>query len=138
VTHLHSYATPFIRYDIGDVATFGNSCPCGHDGPILSNVYGRAKALLKHPDGRVSIFFPRGKELAAIAKFDEFRIRQTDLNRIVLELGGRGALTDDEKSAFVRLIRQHAGDEFAVEVTAVDAIDWGHSNKRLGFYSEVL
>ena len=138
VTHLHSYATPFIRYDIGDVATFGNSCPCGHDGPILSNVYGRAKALLKHPDGRVSIFFPRGKELAAIAKFDEFRIRQTDLNRIVLELGGRGALTEDEKSAFVRLIRQHAGGDFVVEVSAVAAIDWGQNSKRLGFYSEVL
>ena len=138
VTHLHSYATPFIRYDIGDVATFGNSCPCGHDGPILSNVYGRAKALLKHPDGRVSIFFPRGKELAAIAKFDEFRIRQTELNRIVLELGGRGALTEDEKSAFVRLIRQHAGGDFVVEVKAVAAIDWGQNSKRLGFYSEVL
>ena len=138
VTHLHSYATPFIRYDIGDVATFGASCPCGHDGPVLSNVYGRAKALLKHPDGRVSIFFPRGKELAAIAKFDEFRIRQTDLNRIVLELGGRGALTEDETSAFVRLIRQHAGGDFVVEVTAVAAIDWGQNSKRLGFYSEVL
>ena len=138
VTHLHSYATPFIRYDLGDVATLHKSCSCGHDGPALANVYGRAKALLKHSDGRISIFFPRGKELAAIAKFDEFRIRQTDLNRIVLELGGRGALTEDEKSAFVRLIREHAGGEFAVEVTAVPAIDWGHNSKRLGFYSEVL
>src|SRR5581483_9033383 len=77
VTHLHSYATPFIRYDLGDVGTLRKFCSCGHDGPVLANVYGRTKALLKHSDGRIPIFFPRGKELAAIAKFDEFRIRQT-------------------------------------------------------------
>jgi phenylacetate-coenzyme A ligase PaaK-like adenylate-forming protein len=138
VTHLHSYATPFIRYDIGDVASFGNSCPCGHDGPILSNVYGRAKALLKHPDGRVSIFFPRGKELAAIAKFDEFRIRQTAPERIVLEIGGSKTLSEGEKSAFVRVIKEHAGGDFTVEVMAVAAIDWGKNSKRFGFFSEVL
>ena len=124
---------------MGNVATFGNSCPCGHDGPILSNVYGRAKALLKHPDGRVSIFFPRGKELAAIAKFNEFRIRQTDLNRIVFNLATcSGALTEDEKSAFVRLIRQHAGGDFVVEVSAVAAIDWGQNGKGSDSISEVL
>jgi len=138
VTHLHSYATPFIRYDVGDVATFGDSCPCGHDGPILSNVYGRAKALLKHPDGRVSVFFPRGKELAAIATFDEFRIRQTEMSKIVLEIGGGKTLSEDEKAAFVRLIKEHAGGDFIVEVKAVSAIDWGGNSKRLGFYSEVF
>jgi phenylacetate-coenzyme A ligase PaaK-like adenylate-forming protein len=138
VTHLHSYATPFIRYDIGDVATLGNSCPCGHDGPVLSNIYGRSKALLKHPDGRVSIFFPRGKELAAIAQFDEFRIRQTEIRKIVLELGGREALSEKERTAFIRLINEHAGGDFEVEVKAVAAIDWGQNSKRLGFYSEVL
>ena len=89
VTHIHSYATPFIRYDLGDVATLDRVCSCGHDGPALSNIYGRAKALLKHADGRVSIFHVRGKELTAIAKFDEYRMRQTDIKNIVVEIGGR-------------------------------------------------
>ncbi|WP_204310603.1 hypothetical protein, partial [Escherichia coli] len=42
VTHLHSYATPFIRYDLGDIATLADRCPCGHDGPVLSNIQGRS------------------------------------------------------------------------------------------------
>jgi len=138
VTHLHSYATPFIRYDLGDVATLDKLCPCGHDGPVLSNIYGRSKALLKHADGRVSIFFPRGKELAAIAKFDEFRIRQANIKTIVVEIGGRNSLTPEETAAFIALIKLHAGDEFDVNVKAVAQIDWGHSIKRLGFYSDVL
>jgi phenylacetate-coenzyme A ligase PaaK-like adenylate-forming protein len=35
VTHLHSYATPFIRYDLGDLALLKETCPCGHDGPTI-------------------------------------------------------------------------------------------------------
>jgi phenylacetate-CoA ligase len=138
VTNLHSYATPFIRYDLGDVATLDRLCPCGHDGPAVSNVYGRTRSLLKHADGRVSIFFPRGKEMAAIAKFDEYRIRQTDIKNIVVEIGGRDSLTSEETAAFITLIKRHAGDEFDVKVKAVAQIDWGHSIKRLGFYSDVL
>ncbi len=51
LTHLHSYATPFIRYDVGDIASLHKSCPCGYQGPTLSNIYGRGKQLLKHPMG---------------------------------------------------------------------------------------
>jgi phenylacetate-coenzyme A ligase PaaK-like adenylate-forming protein len=138
VTHLHSYATPFIRYDLGDVATLDRICPCGHDGPVLSNIYGRTKTLLKHADGHVSYFYPRGKELAAIAEFDEYRIRQTDIKTIVVEIGGRDSLTPEETAAFIALIKLHAGDEFDVEVKAVARIDWSHSIKRLGFHSDVL
>jgi phenylacetate-CoA ligase len=138
VTDLHSYATPFVRYDLGDFATLGPSCRCGHDGPVLSNVYGRGKRLLKHADGRVSIFHPRGKDLAAIAKFDEYRIRQTDVKNIVVEIGRSDSLTPEQTMAFISLIKQHAGDGFDVTVKAVAQIDWGHSIKRLGYRSDVL
>jgi len=138
VTHLHSYATPFIRYDIGDVATLDKVCPCGHNGPAVSNIYGRAKALLKHADGRVSIFHVRGKEMTALAKFDEYRMRQTDINKIAVEIGGRDSLTPEETAAFIKLVKLHAGDEFDVSVKAVAQIDWGPSIKRPGFRSEVL
>jgi phenylacetate-coenzyme A ligase PaaK-like adenylate-forming protein len=138
LTHLHSYATPFIRYDLGDVATLRMSCPCGHDGPVLSNIYGRSKALLKHADGRLSIFVLRGKELADIVKFDEYRIRQTDIKNIVVEIGGRDSLTPEETVALTTLLGRHAGAGFDIKVKAVGQIDWGHSIKRLGFHSDVL
>lgn len=138
ITHLHSYATPFIRYDIGDVASFAERCPCGHDGPVVSNIYGRAKSQLRHRDGRVSIFYLRGKEMAAVAKFDDYRIRQTELNTIVVDIGGRESLTPDETDAFIALIKLHAGDEFKVRINPTAEIDWGDSVKRLGFRSEVM
>jgi phenylacetate-CoA ligase len=38
ITHLHSYATPFIRYDLGDFACLRYECPCGHNGPTIYNL----------------------------------------------------------------------------------------------------
>lgn len=137
ITHLHSYATPFIRYDVGDIAILGQRCACGHDGPVLSGIYGRAKALLKHADGRVSLFFLRAREFTAIAPLDEFRVRQTGYKTIVVEIGGRTSLSAEESRAFTDMIRRHAGEGFEVDVRAVPSIDWGKNTKRLGFISEV-
>jgi phenylacetate-coenzyme A ligase PaaK-like adenylate-forming protein len=138
ITYLHSYATPFIRYEVGDLATMHDRCPCGHDGPTLSNIHGREKSLLRLPDGSLKIFYIRGKEFIAAARMDEYRMRQTTLDKIVVEIGGRDSLTPTENAALVDLIKMHAGEFFEVEVIPTPAIDWGHSVKRLGFKSEVL
>ncbi|MGD0639698.1 MAG: hypothetical protein ABSC22_03030 [Roseiarcus sp.] len=138
LTHLHSYATPFVRYDVGDLATLEHCCPCGHDGPTLSNVVGRSKGLLKHRNGKLSQFFVWAHEMTPIATFDEFRVRQTAEAKLTVEIGGRESLSAEETAAFVRLMKSRAGDDFAVEVKAVAAIDWGASVKRLGFRNELL
>ena len=138
LTHLHSYATPFIRYDVGDLASYHDRCPCGHDGPTLSNVRGRTKGLIKHEDGRLSVFFIRGVELKSIANFDEYRIRQVSLQKIVVEIGGRETLSSEEIAGFVKFVNERAGGRFEVEVRAVQEIAWGQNVKRLGFHNELL
>jgi len=137
VTHLHSYATPFIRYDIGDLACLHERCPCGHDGPTIYNLQGRFSRVLKHQDGRLSPLHVTGTDLAAIANFSEYRIRQTDFDRIVVEIGGRSELSTDEIAAITTFLKQRAGEEFSIEVKACPQIDWGESRKRPGFRCEV-
>jgi phenylacetate-coenzyme A ligase PaaK-like adenylate-forming protein len=137
VTHLHSYATPLIRYELGDLACLGDKCRCGHDGPTIHDLQGRASSALRHRDGRLSSFFIRGKDLAARAEFSEFRIRQTAFERIVIEIGGRAELTTAEMDAIAALLRQRAGPGFEVEVRACKEIDWGQSRKRPGFRCEI-
>ena len=138
LTHLHSYATPFIRYEIGDLAALAERCPCGHDGPTLSNIVGRTKGLLKHPDGRLLRIHIRAGDMTAIAPLDEYRVRQTGPATLVVEIGGRASLTPAETSAFVDAMRVRAGEGFSIEVRAVEKIDWGRSVKRLGFHNEIL
>jgi phenylacetate-coenzyme A ligase PaaK-like adenylate-forming protein len=138
ITHLHSYATPFIRYDIGDLASVASECACGHLGPTLSNVYGRGKNLLKHRDGTISPFYLGASLIAKLPEFKDYRIRQTDIGTLVVEVGGRRDLNRNEQNTIVNLIKKQAGSEFQVEVRAIPEIDWRGSVKRLGFYNEVL
>jgi|SRR5579871_220010 len=137
LTNLHSYATPFIRYDVGDIAILGDRCACGHDGPALSGVSGRAKMFLKHDDGRISPFHVRASEFTAAGALDEYRVRQTGYRTIVVEIGGRTSLSSEETSAFANVVRRHAGEGFDIEVRPVASIDWGPSSKRLGFVCEI-
>jgi hypothetical protein len=138
VTHLHSYATPFMRYDIGDIATLSPGCRCGHDGPVLSNIYGRKKRLLKRTDGSVAPFLIKAENMLKIVKCDEYRIRQTTLDTIEVQIGGIDQLSADQITSLKSLFKEHVGDEFQVRINAVQNIDWGNDTKRLGFRSEVL
>jgi phenylacetate-CoA ligase len=137
VTHLHSYATPFIRYDLGDLALLKERCPCAHDGPTIHSLYGRVTNALKHRDGTFSRFYIRGDELLKIVEYTEFRIRQVGLDAIIIEIGGRETLTPEEIANITAFLKARAGDEFKIDVIARAAIDWGDSIKRLGFRCEV-
>jgi phenylacetate-CoA ligase len=138
VTHLHSYATPFVRYDIDDFAILAEACGCGHDGPVLTNIYGRKKRLLKRADGSVAPFLVTARNILEIVKCDEYRIRQTAFNTIEVEIGGVSQLSDDQIASLKSLIKKRAGDEFQVRIDAVQNINWGSDLKRLAFRSEVL
>jgi phenylacetate-CoA ligase len=138
VTHLHSYATPFVRYDIGDFADLSDLCECGHDGPVLRNIYGRKKRLLKHTDGRVTPFSVVARNILQIVKCDEYRIRQTGLDKIDVEIAGAGQLSAEQIASLTTLLKERAGEDFQVRISTVENIDWGGDTKRLGFGSEML
>jgi phenylacetate-coenzyme A ligase PaaK-like adenylate-forming protein len=137
VTHLHSYATPFIRYDLGDLGLLKDSCPCGHNGPTLHKLHGRVTSALKRRDGTLRPFYIRGPEFLEVVEFSEFRMRQVEIDRIVVELGGREELSAEDTENAVRFLRARAGDEFKIEIIPRPAIDWGESIKRQSFRCEV-
>ena len=57
LTDLHNFASPLIRYDIGDYAEVGGPCSCGRTLPTLRRVLGRKRNLLMKADG--TRFLPR-------------------------------------------------------------------------------
>jgi phenylacetate-coenzyme A ligase PaaK-like adenylate-forming protein len=46
VTPLHNYATPLLRYELGDYAEVGPPCPCGRGLPVLKRILGRERNSL--------------------------------------------------------------------------------------------
>ncbi|MBI3708709.1 MAG: phenylacetate--CoA ligase family protein, partial [Proteobacteria bacterium] len=43
VTPLHNYATPLLRYELGDWAEVGGACSCGRTLPVLTRILGRER-----------------------------------------------------------------------------------------------
>jgi phenylacetate-CoA ligase len=86
LTGLYNYATPFIRYDIGDyVTTMDGPCPSGLKLKGLWRVEGRMRNALKTADGRR--IWPSANSFAELRdhmRARRWQIRQPDLNTIEL------------------------------------------------------
>ena len=137
VTHLHSYATPIIRYDIGDFGQVENRCRCGHDGPTISNIYGRGKHFLRHPDGTMLPFHLSTRLLLDAVVFEECRVRQTEIDSVTVEIGGRESITAEEEANLKKLIVKATDSVFKINIKPVKQIDWSGNPKRLFFSSSV-
>ncbi|WP_245932761.1 phenylacetate--CoA ligase family protein [Aquabacterium olei] len=72
ITDLHNYATPLIRYAIGDVAEVGGPCACGRHLPTLTKIHGRVRNLITYPDGSKRwprVGFDRFRDVAPITQY---------------------------------------------------------------------
>jgi hypothetical protein len=112
-------------------------CRCGHDGPTLSNIYGRGKHFLRHPDGKLLPFYLSTRPLLEAAAFKECRVRQVEVDTITIELGGREEITADEERRLTALVIKATDPAFKIEIKPVAEIDWSDNPKRLFFSSSV-
>ena len=134
ITHLHSYATPIIRYDVGDFARLEPRCPCGHDGPAISRIFGRGKHFLRHPDGSLLPFYLSTRTLMETVDFKECRFRQDSVDTITVELGGRESITADEEANLRKLVARATDPAFKLEIRPVKEIDWSASPRSSCFF----
>ena len=139
LTQLISYATPFIRYDLGDLGRVSHSCPCGFNGPTISRLIGRAAQSFLLRDGKRLPFPLRAREINKVAELSEYRARQVAYDKITFEAV---AATPDEPTRqkltdfLANLVGDHA--DVQIEVLFRDAIDWGPSAKRHTFRCEIV
>lgn len=135
VTHLHSYATPIIRYDIGDFGRVLDGCPCGHQGKVITHVYGRGKHFLKCPNGKTIPFYISPRVLRNVCTFTEYRMRQTELDTITLVLARNEELTAEQNDKLIEVLKAASNDAFKVVIRTTPEIDWSDNPKRLVFSS---
>jgi phenylacetate-coenzyme A ligase PaaK-like adenylate-forming protein len=137
ITHLHSYSTPFIRYEIGDVGAISEKCECGHCGPVISRLLGRTTSLLRSPNGTVTPFFLHEAHFKKILSVKEWRMRQTESDKLVLEIVPFSDLGHLDAISLSDVVRHYLGSEFRVDVVQLKSIDWGPGYKRLMFKCEI-
>jgi phenylacetate-coenzyme A ligase PaaK-like adenylate-forming protein len=136
LTGLHTYATPFIRYEVGDFARLADECRCGHRGPIIDKLLGRLATTLKLPDGRRRPFHLAALRLKEVLDYQDLKVRQTALDAITVEFVSRDR-SEEAKHRLTEYLQGISGPEFSLHVESRDRIDWGDSQKRLLFLCEV-
>lgn len=114
VTDLVNYASPLIRYELGDHAEAGEPCACGRSLPVLNRVLGRRRNLVVYPDGS------RHWPLVGFARFGEvlpvrqFQFVQESPVCLEARLVAERPATAAEEDALRRIIRDSIGYSFDI------------------------
>jgi phenylacetate-CoA ligase len=117
VTDLHNYATPLVRYDIGDAAEVGPPCPCGRGLPTLTRVLGRTRNLVLLPDGTRHwplTGFLRCRDVAPVL---QVQLVQEDRHTVEARLVVERALSDVEEQRLTSLFQTAMGHPFALRLS---------------------
>ena len=137
LSDLHNFASPLIRYEIGDYAEVGGPCPCGRGLPVLERIVGRARNMLTLPSGdRFWPSFPED-DMMPIAPIRQFQIIQHDLERIEAKLVAARPLSDDEVEAMRRFLIGCLKHDFTLDLSFVDDIPRPPGGKYEDFMSKV-
>jgi phenylacetate-coenzyme A ligase PaaK-like adenylate-forming protein len=114
VTDLHNFASPLVRYAIGDYAEAAGPCPCGRGLPALRRIVGRERNLIVMPDGTrhwPRVGFDRFRDIAPIA---QYQLVQHDRERIEVRLVCGLPLSSSQEAALREVIQGALGFPFAL------------------------
>lgn len=140
ISHLHNFATPLLRYEIGDYAQFGEPCPCGRDAlPVLKKVHGRARNRLVLADGSTQFAYTseRGQRRAISDQIKQYQYVQVDLNTIEVKLVVPKKLNNEQECRFADYIRETFNQPLQVYFTYHDDIPRSSNGKFEEFISLV-
>ncbi len=132
LTGAQSYGMPLIRYEIGDLAEWGEPCDCGMNMPVIKKVWGRVKHVITHPNGESSFARIYARDFEAVPGLEEYRFVLHQNATIVAQL--KVAQRSSEIDALVtESVQRSVGYPYPVRIIYVDQIDWGDSPKRDNF-----
>ena len=143
VTTLHNFATPLLRYELGDFAEVGEACPCGRGLPVLNRVLGRQRNMLTLPDGDQrwpnirdpSEFASAGGP--ALPPLQQFQVIQRSLTALEVLLVCPRALGADEEDVMRGYLAATLGHAFDVTFTYVAEVPRSKGGKFEDFRSEI-
>ncbi len=137
VTDLHNFATPLIRYEVGDFAEWGHDCGCGRGLPVIHRIQGRTRGLLTLPSGER--FCPRflTEEFAFSLGIRQLQVVQLSLQRVDVRVAVAAPLSSSDERVLERSIGQTLQHPFELRIEYVDHVPRDPSGKFEEFRSEI-
>jgi phenylacetate-coenzyme A ligase PaaK-like adenylate-forming protein len=137
VTALQGFASPLIRYEIGDRAMVGTPCSCGRPHPVLTHIVGRTRDAVVLPSGERRHCYTLGFAFWQLSDLRHFQIIQRSLYDLEVKLVARRPLTSEVEAEVARRIKAATGDHFSIGFTYHDAIPHTPGGKFQDFICEV-
>ncbi|MBN2332249.1 MAG: phenylacetate--CoA ligase family protein [Deltaproteobacteria bacterium] len=137
ITPLHNFASPLIRYDIGDYAVLGEPCPCGRGLPVINKIMGRVRNMLTLPTGQR--FWPsfNYKGLTKVVAYRQIQICQHTASELEIRLVVDGQISTDQEKEMTAIIHKALNYPFAIAFTYADTIPRTKGGKYEEFISHV-
>lgn len=137
VTPLQGYASPLLRYEIGDRAVVGQPCPCGRPHPVLSQVVGRTRDRIVLPSGQRRYCYFRNLAFWQFRDLRQFQIIQRTLYDLEVRLVARRRLTAEVEAEIAKRIKAGTSEHFSISFTYLDSIPLPPSGKFQDLVCEV-
>lgn len=140
VTALHNFASPLIRYVVGDYAIAGELCSCGRTLPVIKRVLGRQRNVLKLPDGKKiwPSFASNGLKLMDLFPKGQFQVIQKSYTEIHINLARMAVFSKEEESKIKSQLQTIFGYPFNFVLNYLDNIARGPGGKFEDFKCEIV
>lgn len=139
VTTLHNYATPLIRYELGDYAEVGEQCSCSRKTQLLNRILGRSRNMMVLPNGEVkwpligAIF----DGFETFTTVQQYQVVQKQLDKIEVRVVLPKKLTNKEEALLVKKFQASLGYLFTINIIYTDIIERSAGGKHEDFISEI-
>ena len=139
VSGLHNFATPLLRYAIGDYAEVGEPCDCGRGLPVLKRIHGRVRNMLRLPGGKtrwplIGLLAPKHENLPALR---QLQLVQKSLELIEARVVVPQPLSAEQEASLISMWQQRLGHPFEIRITYPREIPRAAGGKYEEFRSEV-
>ena len=142
VTNLDNFATPIVRYKIGDLAEpIDTPCTCGRMLPCVRNIVGRVSDIVKSVDGRrwhsiIFYYIMKGLE-EKHGGVKQFKVIQTSLTNIDFIIVPGPDYTSLAEQYIIAMCKKHFGATMRVSIQIVSIIEREKSGKLRDFISKI-
>lgn len=132
LTAIQSYNMPLIRYEVGDMAEWGEQCDCGITLPVIKTLWGRTRQFITTPDGKRTYARIYARDFEGISGLLAYRFVLHQNATVVAQLKTT-APSDEIAARVTEAVQRALGYPYPVRIRFVEKVDWGGSWKEENF-----
>lgn len=136
ITTLHNFATPVIRYEVGDLAVWGEEDK-ERGLPVIAKVLGRSRDVICLPNGEKGFPLRWGEDIGRLAPVRQWQLIQKSYTDMELRLAVERELSREEEQAIIKAYERVIGSEYCFSVRYVTEIPRAASGKFLEFRCDI-